>query len=243
MTRKTTISSLTLILLVLLSHTAKAQLFYSEAREAHFETFDGMLASNDEKADWVDGITLPGWKAFYTVRRADDLDSLPGAPPFYLSSNGSVTATHLYSYGRIESKERALGIIPGKTKGSGILAIGFRNKSGQTLKNFQITYDGEQWRVGGETLRILKVDYKIGKLTSIADGIWTNLTLLDFQSPQLGLPRRLDGNSPDNKQTLTQTVSGVNWKDDTDLWIRFVNQNLSGGNQGLAIDNFSFTAE
>jgi hypothetical protein len=236
-------SCLLLILLVKSSLTVHAQLFYTESREVHLETFDDMVASNDERANWSDGLTLPGWKAFYTVRRGDDLDSSAGPPDTYVNSNGSATATHLYSYGRIGSSDRAIGIIPGKTKGSGILAIGFRNKTGRTLNKITISYEGEQWRVGGEVMRTLEVDYKIGKLTSVVEGIWTNLSLLDFNSPQVGLSRRLDGNDPANKQALTQTVSRLNWNDETEIWIRFVNQNFTGGNQGLAIDNFSFTAE
>jgi hypothetical protein len=52
----------------------------------------------------------------------------------------------------------------------------------------------------------------------------------------------VDGNAA-GKVTVAQfTVNGINWAPGTDLWLRWGDQQLTGNDHGMAIDNVEFSA-
>jgi hypothetical protein len=52
----------------------------------------------------------------------------------------------------------------------------------------------------------------------------------------------VDGNATGNRQTITATVTGLNWQPGQDLWIRWADLNDAGNDHGLAIDDLNFSA-
>jgi hypothetical protein len=72
---------------------------------------------------------------------------------------------------------------------------------------------------------------------------------LDFTSPTFvhtGSGVAADGNAAANRMLKSITdldLAGIGWLDGTDLWIRWKDQNNSGNDYGLAIDELEFSAE
>ena len=65
---------------------------------------------------------------------------------------------------------------------------------------------------------------------------------LSFTEPKLGLNTALNGNDPANQQAVSGTVTGLSWAPGQDLVLRWNSNELSGSDNGLAIDNLSFSA-
>jgi len=67
---------------------------------------------------------------------------------------------------------------------------------------------------------------------------------LDFLTPNMQATTEvaLNGNDPANQQFLSDTISGISWMPGELLTLRWRTDELSGQDNGLAIDNLSFTA-
>ena len=128
-----------------------------------------------------------------------------------------------------------------------------RNDSSQTLTEFTIKFDGEQWRRSGAgTVDKLDFEYSLDPAASVnaAHSLFTSVDALDFISPNtVGAAGALDGNDPANRTVLGPlTITGINWASGTDLWLRWADTNLPGAtsaeraDHGLAIDNLGFSA-
>jgi len=157
--------------------------------------------------------------------------------------DGSSSAGGSYSYGTGVGTERSIGAV---SSGSMVPRMGaiLRNTTGGPLTSFTITYTGEQWRIGGgNVFNALSFSYALGA-TSINSGSFTDVTALNFISAQTGASAVvLDGNLPANRTTISQTVDmGANWLPGTDLVIRWTDNDESGNDDGLAIDDLSFSA-
>lgn len=200
------------------------------------ETFDTLPVSGTSA--WQDSMTLPGWYAFEPAK----------GTPFAVidADNGRNGSTgYVYSYGVSGSNERALGVQAGSTPGNSMLGVRLRNNTGQALTSFTISYEGEQWRASCTAPQLLRAAYQIGAPANLNSGTWTLISGLNFTGPVVSSTGALVGNaSPNCIPNITYSVP-VNWPAGADLWIRFDNggpyASLSG-NAGLAINNFTFSA-
>ena len=165
----------------------------------------------------------------------------------YAVDTGGSTTGDIYSYGSapggVPSTERALGQ---ERSGTLIPFIGasFTNNSGTTITGLDISYDGEQWRFGGVHSTVPdKMDFQISfNATSLQTGTWTDVNALDFNAPvTAGTAGALDGNAAANRVTIASIISGLNIPDGTTFWIRWIDQDATGADDGLAIDNFNIT--
>jgi hypothetical protein len=99
------------------------------------------------------------------------------------------------------------------------------------------------------------VDYKVTNVTStnsLSEGIsfLTDAayvagftTLRTVASPTFtATAGALDGNAAANRVSLTDTVSGISWANNTVLVIRFWDDNHAGNDHGFGIDDVTFTA-
>ena len=103
--------------------------------ETYIQNFD-TLASTGSSAPWVNNSTLPGW---YSSQSSYSI-------AFYLGdSNGGVFT----SFGSVNSPERSLGSQLDTGFTTAIWGIRFTNDSSTSLSGFSLTYDGEQWNLGG----------------------------------------------------------------------------------------------
>ena len=137
--------------------------------------------------------------------------------------------------------DRALGALQSGTVAS-TLGLRFVNSTGVTLTSVQISYVGEQWRLGAAG-RVDRLDfqYQLGA-TSLTTGTWTDFNSLDFTAPiTSGTLGALDGNSAANRTALAQSVTGLSIAPAAEFWVRWTDLNPTGADDGLGIDDFSIT--
>jgi VCBS repeat-containing protein len=160
-----------------------------------------------------------------------------GANTTYAAGTGSFNGGNTYSFGADGSTDRALG---GLQSGSVVPTIGasFTNNTGETITALQISYTGEQYRLGA-TGRADRLDFSY----SVDGGnTWIDVDQLDFSSPvTAGTPGMLDGNAAANRTLVMGEISGLNVPAGADFLIRWTDFNASGADDGLAIDDFSLT--
>jgi predicted extracellular nuclease len=167
-----------------------------------------------------------------------------GANALFNVGTGSSTTGSVYSFGLAGSGERALGTLLSGTVGSAIGAT-LVNNTGATITQFTLSYTGEQWRYGGTSgVDRLIFDYQVGG-TNITTGTFTVFPDLDFVSPVNtstgGVTGLLNGNDAANHRIITATVSGLNWAAGQTLVLRWTDFNVTGSDDGLAIDDFTFS--
>jgi predicted extracellular nuclease len=161
----------------------------------------------------------------------------------YAGGTGSSNAGDTYSFGAAASSERALG---GLLSGSVNPTIGasFTNNTGQTVTALDVSYTGEQWRLGQNTAGRAadRIDFQLStNATSLITGTWTDFDSLDFAGPVVsGTVGALNGNS--NPTSLSLSITGLSIPNGTSFWIRWRDFDLApGSDDGLAVDNFSIT--
>lgn len=175
--------------------------------------------------------TLPtGWVS---------LESGSNANTTYAAGTGSSNSGNTYSFG--SDADRALG---GLRSGSLIPTIGagFINNTGAVITSLQITYSGEQWRSGATPRTTAdRLDFQFStEATSLATGAWTDIDALDFVAPVLtGTVGAVDGNN--SNAIRTYLIDGISIGQGTTFWIRWNDFDVSGADDGLAIDDFSIT--
>jgi hypothetical protein len=73
-------------------------------------------------------------------------------------------------------------------------------------------------------------------------GTWTAVTALLYETTNLtGTVGLRNGNDAAYRTSLSNTISGLNIAVGQIFWIRFVDINVSGTDDGLAVDDFSLT--
>jgi endonuclease I len=191
------------------------------------QTFDTLASSGT-------GTALPdGWYFLETGNNANTT---------YAADDGSANAGNTYSYGATGSSERALGSL---RSGSLVPTIGarLRNDSGAALAEIAVSYTGEQWRLGG-TGRTDRLQFQYSlDATSLGDtaAMWTDVPALDFSSPvSSGAIGKLDGNLAANRSAVSGLITSLNLAPSASVWVRWVDVDVAGADDGLAIDDVSF---
>ena len=201
----------------------------------YFQNFDSLAKSGKSK-------TLPpGWSMF----EYGDSDSQ------YVADNGSLKAGGMYSYGANGSTDRALGSLrqgggDGPQSGNfGVFGANFQNTSGGAITRLNVSYTGEEWRLGatGRGQDRLQFQYSLNA-SSLTSGTWINAPSLDFLTPNLTGVGAHDGNLAVNQTQIAGSIGFLNIPVGGTFWVRWVDGNLPGheSEDGLAIDNFSITA-
>ncbi|HEX8650060.1 MAG TPA: FG-GAP-like repeat-containing protein [Pyrinomonadaceae bacterium] len=200
------------------------------------------LANTGTANTWTDNTTLAGWYAQFSAA------GQTANPTIYRADDGSLNTGSIYSYGTVNATERAFGSAASGTPGNIFYAIQLTNNTGQTINSLSISYTGEQWRNGGNTsAQQLDFQYQVASPGTITDAntpttSWTDFNTLDFVSPTTGATAvALDGNAAANRTaksgTLTVTVNAGQ-----EIWLRWQDTNDAGNDHGLALDDFSVTA-
>jgi hypothetical protein len=181
-----------------------------------FENFDGLA----DPVNWVTsdapGATGSDWKG---------------------QGDGSSNAGGKWSYGLDADADRSLGFLPSSSRA--IFAdIAFVNNTGEAITSFEISYAGEHWRstLDGK-LNGWAVSYKIGTDDYI------DIPVLSYVAPNTKPNGTLNGNLPENREILSETVSLISIPAGTEFIIRFFGDNGTGpgARQGVAFDDFSLT--
>jgi hypothetical protein len=160
----------------------------------------------------------------------------------YRANNGSLNTGDTYSYGLNASTDRALGSLATGTLAPVYLGAKILNNTGTTVNALEITYIGEQWRLGSngivDSLRFeLSTD-----ATSLNTGTWIPYNSLNFVSPiTTGTTGALNGNNPLNRVFISDEITGFTAiPNGANVWIRWVDEDIpSAGDHGLAIDSLT----
>jgi hypothetical protein len=159
----------------------------------------------------------------------------------YSANAGGSNAGDIYSYGTAGSTDRALGGLQSGTLVP-IFGVAFANNTGATITTLDIAFTGEQWRLGTAS-RTDQLTFQYSTdATSLTDGTYLNFNTLDFVTPNTLSAGAKDGNATGNFTLLDATISGLEITHDSTFWFRWVDLNVSGADDGLAIDDFSLTA-
>lgn len=219
------------------SSQAHAQVSYVTAGSTYSQNFDNLYVTVPANNITVAASTLPlGWGF---------VEAGANANTTLRNDNGSSGTGDTFLYGATSSNERAFG-----SYASGSLTSQFglqlTNTSGGTLNSFTLSYTGEQWKDGGSATAVLNslaFAYGLGA-TSLTAGTYTNVTQLNFQAVKNNLTAdaTLDGNLAANQLAISFTVTGISWTSGQSLFLRWTDINDPGNDDGLAIDNLSFSA-
>lgn len=159
-----------------------------------------------------------------------------------IAGTGSSNTGGAYNFGSTSATDRCLGSLASANIPR--LGVLLTNNTGSTLTSFTVTFTGEQWRNGGSNnINTLAFAYKIGA-TNIDDasGYVAN-TSGNFSSKQTSATiATLDGNLAANRGNVSVTVTGITWTNGTVLGLRWDDANDAGADDGLGIDDWSFTA-
>ncbi len=203
------------------------------------QNFD-TLATTGTTNVWADDTTLPGWYAQFTVT--------PTNPTTYRADAGGSNTGAIYSWGTGASTERAFGSVASGTPGDIYIALKLTNNTGSTITSLDISYTGEQWRNGGNvSAHQLDFQYQTASPGAITDANtpstgWTDFDSLDFVSPTTGATAAaLDGNAAANRTAKSANLV-VTVSPGQEIWLRWKDINDAGNDHGLAIDDFSVTA-
>jgi len=164
----------------------------------------------------------------------------------YAVETGASTTGDTYSYGAAASTDRALGSL---RSGTLIPSYGasFTNNTGVPVTSVDISFTGEQWRIGNVARTTgpdqLNMEYSTDA-TSLTTGTWTAAGI-NFSSPVTtgGAATALDGNAAPNQTAISGTITGLAIPNGATLWIRWVDVDAQGADDGLAVDNFSITPQ
>jgi hypothetical protein len=229
-TRLGTSAALMVLVLILSSTPASAQFVSLVGGPPPVQDFNTLAASGTSS-------TLPnGW---YLAETDDNANSE------YRAGDGSSNTGDTYSFGAGTDSERAFGTLQSSSLVSRIGAQ-LRNDSGLAVTEITVNYTGEQWRLGATgRADTLKFEYS-ANATGLNDPAanWTPALALDFDSPTTtGATGALDGNASANRTAISAAINGLNVAPNATLWVRWSDVGVSGSDDGLAIDDVSFSVD
>jgi hypothetical protein len=209
---------------------ARASISLTTLESAYTQDFNGL---SNSAGTTTNSLSLPGWAMVETGGGARDNDQ-------YAVDTGSSNTGDTYSYGSAGSADRALG---GLRSGTLVPLFGasFTNNTGATLTSLLIAYTGEQWRLGTAG-RADSIQFQYStSATALDAGTWIGVSALDFSSPTTTTTGAKDGNAAANRTSLSSLIDGLSIGEGATFWIRWIDIDASGADDGLAVDDFSLT--
>jgi len=204
------------------------------------ESFDSLAASGTGTGTAADGGTTLGSTRFVFLEVGGTGTTV------YTAGTGASGTGDTYSFGTAGGTDRAIGSVASGTVSTIYYGALFTNDTGAAITSLAIGFTGEQWRAGGRTAAngADRLDFQYSTAATTINGAgFTDFDALDFVSPST-LPSTagaLDGNAAANRQAITANLA-VNIPAGSTIFIRWVDTNVIGNDDGLAIDDFSITA-
>jgi len=141
----------------------------------------------------------------------DFSESGANANTTYTAGTGSSNTGDTYSFGASGNTERALGGLLSSNLNP-TFGASFTNNTGSTITSLDISYTGEQWRLGTSGRGADRIEFQYStNATSLTTGTWISVTALIFNSPvTTGTVGALNGNDAANRTALSASISGLN---------------------------------
>jgi hypothetical protein len=162
------------------------------------------------------------------------------------ADDGSSRLGGIYSYGLAGSQNRALGTLTDANGNSGIFGANFQNSGPAPVTTLNISYTGEEWRLGVEGHQnTLQFQYSLNaQSVSDAKATWLNVPALSFLTPNLTGVGAHDGTLAINQTQIASTISFLNIPQGATFWVRWQETGVASNTpgDGLAVDNFSLSA-
>ncbi|QBN19575.1 T9SS type A sorting domain-containing protein [Flavobacterium nackdongense] len=218
------IYTLTSILLVSLSF-GQTPISLIGVNVPYTESFDGMGSTETSY--------LPGWTA---------INSVNGTTLAMQLSDGNTSAGNVYNIGTTtsSSEDRAFGSLADAMVIPAFGAV-FQNNTGSVVSKVSIQTRMEQWKQSGNaSVNETVAFYYSTDATSLSTGNWTAVSTLNLNEKLTAANTNLavNGNLASNYTNITTIISGLNWADGTNMWIKWVDTNDAGANGMYAIENF-----
>jgi DNA/RNA endonuclease G (NUC1)/fibronectin type 3 domain-containing protein len=178
--------------------------------------------------------TLPtGWYITETGGGARDNEQ-------YAVDTGGSTTGDIYSYGAAASTDRALGALRSGTL-IPLWGAKFTNNTGTTITTLNVSYTGEEWRLG-TAARTDQINFEIStNATDLSTGTYTGVTALNFVTPDTATTGAKNGNAAADRTVLSTTITGLSIPNGASFFIRWTDVDATGADDGLAVDDFSLT--
>ncbi len=199
------------------------------ASTQNFDTLSNTAGST------TNNLTITGWFMTETGGGARDNEQ-------YAVDTGASTTGDTYSFGAAAATERALG---GLRSGTLIPSFGacFTNNTGATIASLAVAYTGEEWRLGtAARTDQLTFEYSLNA-TDLVTGTWTGVAALNFVTPDTVTAGAKNGNAAADRTALSTTISSLSVANGATFWIRWVDVDATGADDGLAVDDFSLTPQ
>lgn len=250
--------------LVAVGAQAQTVVSYAVHGSTYSQNFDTLAATGSPS--WANNSpfqTLTGW----SIYRANSSgvsgvrDSTLNNATAYTADNGSSATGAIYSYGASGTTERALGDVGSGSTGDVLFVFALKNDTPYTLTQFTLGWSLEQWRNGGQssgspalgTQHSLIFDYKINATGGVTANDTTASYVTGYTTPggafngtgpvgTTAAAAAIDGNSTGKQSGRGGTITGLTWAPGATLVMRLWDDNNTGNDHGLAIDDVSFRA-
>ncbi len=180
--------------------------------------------------------TLPaGWYITETGGGARDNEQ-------YAVDTGASGTGDIYSYGAAAATDRALGALRSGTL-IPVYGAKFTNNTGVTITSLDVSYIGEEWRLG-TAARTDKIDFQIStNATDLSTGTYTDVDTLDFTTPDTLTVGAKNGNAAADRTAISATISSLSIPNGASFFIRWSDLDATGADDGLSVDDFSITPQ
>ena len=180
-------------------------------------------------------LAIQGWGLTETGGGARDNEQ-------YAVDNGASATGDTYSYGAGATSDRALGSLRSGTLIS-VFGASFINNTGATITSLDISYVGEEWRLG-TAARTDQLDFQYSlNATDLVTGTWTDFDGLDFLTPNIATAGAKDGNIAANRTLKSASITGLTIANGATFLIRWNDTDATGADDGLAVDDFVITPQ
>ncbi len=197
------------------------------ASTQNFDTLSNVAGST------TNNLTIPGWFMTESGGGARDNEQ-------YAVDTGNSNAGDTNSYGATASTDRALGSL---RSGSLISTFGacFTNNTGAAISSLDVTYTGEEWRLG-TAARTDQINFEYSTdATDLVTGTWAGIAALNFVTPDTVTTGIKNGNAAADRSALSTTISSLTIANGATFWMRWTDPDATGADDGLAVDDFSLT--
>lgn len=181
-------------------------------------------------------VNVPGWALF---EEGTNNSSVSGR---YAAGNGDGAGGNTYSFASTSvPNDRAFGSLNADEIPLTMVGACFVNQNSAPFARVVISYTGEMYRRGSSSggSDMLAFEYAVNA-SNIYSGSFTPYGPLNFMTPNItGTAGMRDGNNPAYRTVLPANVIDVVIQPGERFYIRWVDQNIVGSDDGLAVDDLS----